>query len=151
MTVRRFSEADLQAVCRVYLDAKRDELQCERNDFEVTPMDQDSVILTAFRESEVFVFEHGEVLGFAALYGSQLRALFVRRDARGIGIGQALLNAVLATGCKEVLLNVSKSNAAARRFYRRNGFADVGESVRKYEGIDIAYVAMKFFPSATEM
>ena len=150
MTVRHFIEVDFQAVCHVYNDAKRDELQYECNDFEVTPLEQDSVILAAFRESEVLVFDDREVQGFAAFYGSQLRALFVRRDARGNGVGQALLNAVLATGRKEILLNVARSNAAARRFYGRNGFTDVGESVRTYKGIDIAYVTMMFAASVAD-
>jgi putative acetyltransferase len=143
MTVRGFTELDFPAVCRIYIEAKRDELRFESGEFEITPLDQDDVILAAFKESAVLIFEDKEVLGFAALHDSHLRALFVRRDARGKGVGQALLNAAISANTEGIFLNVAKSNAGARKFYLRNGFAVVGEAERKYRGMAVTYIQMK--------
>ncbi|WP_093388929.1 GNAT family N-acetyltransferase [Rugamonas rubra] len=144
MLVRDYTELDFRAVCRIYIDAKRDELQFESGEFEITPLDQDAVILAAFKESTVVVFEDSEVLGFAAVHDNQLRALFVRRDARGIGVGQALLDAAFSMNAAGLVLNVAKSNIGARKFYLRNGFLAVGEADRTYHDKTITYIQMKF-------
>ena len=52
--------------------------------------------------------------------------IFVRAEARGMGVGTALLNAVIAEarerGCSEVRLDVIDSNPRARALYERVGF-----------------------------
>jgi len=143
MTVRDFEAADFPAVCRIYIDAKREELKFEPYPFEVTPLEQDEAILSAFNESDVIVFDDGAVRGFAATFSGQLRALFVDGDARGKGIGQALLDAVLARETAGVSLNVARSNVNALRFYARNGFSNTGEIVKQYAGSDITYLKMQ--------
>lgn len=142
MAVRDFTELDFPAVCRIYVETKRDELQFESAELEIVPLDQDAVILAAFKESSVLIFEEKEILGFAARYGQQLRAMFVRRDAQGAGVGQALLDAA-RSGCRELVLNVAKSNIGARKFYARNGFVVTGESARMYGDTAITYIQMK--------
>lgn len=142
MTVRRFIDSDFPAICRIYFEAKRDELEFESGHFSITPLEQDAAILAAFKESDVLVFESGEVLGFSATFKGQLRALFVRGDARRLGAGSALLKAVLDGIPQHLSLNVAKSNRHARRFYERHGFAPVGEIVRQYGGNDVRYVQM---------
>lgn len=64
--VRKFNDADLGAVCRIYANAKRDELAYEGKLVEIIPLEEDAVIMAAFRESDVFVYEDGGVVGFAA-------------------------------------------------------------------------------------
>jgi len=148
MVVRDFSEADFPAVCGIYLEAKRDELQFEEGDFLITPLDEDAVILAAFKESTVLIFEDGDVLGFAALYKNQLRAMFVRKDGRGKGVGQALLDAACSRGTGEMVLNVARSNMGAQRFYARNGFVTIGEVVKTYNDTAVTYVQMTLASSA---
>jgi len=144
MTVREFKATDFPAVCRIYLEAKREELKFEPRPFEITPLDQDEGILAAFNESDVTVFDDGEVRGFAATFAGQLRALFVDGEVRGRGIGQALLDTVVvAKGTEGIFLNVAKSNVDALRFYARNGFSIAGETVRQYSGFEIIYVQMQ--------
>jgi putative acetyltransferase len=142
MPVREFTETDFSAICSIYLEAKRDELQFESGKFDIVPLNEDAVILAAFKESAVLVFEDKEVLGFTALYGNQLRAMFVRRDVRGKGVGQALLDAACleSTG---LVLNVAKSNVGARRFYARNGFVAIGEDGRIYGDTPVTYIQMR--------
>lgn len=143
MTVRDYKAADFPAVCRIYVDAKREELKFEPRAITVTPLEQDDGILTAFKESHVIVFDDGAVRGFAATFAGQLRALFVHGDARGNGIGQALLDAVVANEAEGVSLNVAKSNLDAQRFYVRNGFSIASEALRQYSGIHITYLQMQ--------
>ena len=88
MTVRSFNELDFSAVCSIYIEAKHDELQFENRNFEITPLEEDAVILAAFKESVVLVFEEEEILGFAALYDNQLRAMFVRRRSEERRVGK---------------------------------------------------------------
>lgn len=143
MTVREYKPEDFEAVCEIYLDAKRAELRYEPGDFTFTPLNQDEAILAAFKESEIIVYENEAVLGFAATFNSQLRALFVRDGARGKGVGQSLLSAVLAKASGAITLNVARSNESAIRFYKRNGFALSGETIRQYSGINVRYAQMR--------
>ncbi|WP_170304213.1 GNAT family N-acetyltransferase [Duganella radicis] len=143
MTVRAYTPEDFPAVCRIYLDAKRAELQFEPGQFEFTPLEQDAGILAAFKESEVLVYEDGEIQGFSATFDGQLRALFVQGGARGKGIGHALLNAVIAKTANAITLNVARSNEGAIRFYERNGFTLTVETTRQYSGIEVRYAQMQ--------
>lgn len=150
MTVREFKAADFPAICRIYLDAKREELKFEHYPPDVTPLDEDDGILMAFNESEVTVFDDGAVRGFAATFAGQLRALFVDGDVRGQGIGQALLDAAVKKGTQGLSLNVAKSNVNAMRFYIRNGFSIAGETVRQYSRAEIIYVKMQLAAKPAE-
>jgi GNAT superfamily N-acetyltransferase len=74
------------------------------------------------------VSEQGTSVGCA-----ELEELFVRVDARGRGVGRALLEAAEAAaegaGASSLGLGVSvanPSNAAARRLYERCGYTDAG-------------------------
>ena len=66
-----------------------------------------------------------------------LEDLFVAEDARGSGLGEALVQAALERarerGCRRVELDVSEGNAPALRLYERFGFA----SGRPGEGRDL--------------
>ncbi|MDF1873859.1 GNAT family N-acetyltransferase [Vannielia sp.] len=57
--------------------------------------------------------------------------IFVAEDARGRGVGTALIDAVkaeaVARGCSEVRLDVVESNQRARALYERCGFVLRGE------------------------
>ncbi|HWW71919.1 MAG TPA: GNAT family N-acetyltransferase [Duganella sp.] len=135
-------ESDFAAVCRIYVDAKRDELACEDQRIEVIPLREDARILAAFRESDVIVHDDDGVVGFAAIFDGQLRALFVHSSSRGKGVGRALLSAALARSPAGLSLHVAESNLNARQFYERSGFVLEGRSERHYNGCDISYVKM---------
>jgi GNAT superfamily N-acetyltransferase len=79
--------------------------------------------LRAAQEEEIYVAAaEGEILGIAALYRQQnfLHSLYV--DARGRGVGTALLDHVAATVDGPLSLKVQEPNARARAFYAREGF-----------------------------
>ncbi|MEO5932329.1 MAG: GNAT family N-acetyltransferase [Duganella sp.] len=147
LRVRQFNESDLAEVGRVYANAKRDELAYEAKAVEIIPLEVDAVILAAFRESDVIVYADDRVVGFAAMFDGQLRALFVHGEARGRGVGRALLNAALARAPRGLSLYVAESNLNARQFYDRSGFTVTGSVTRHYNGMDVSYLKMSS-PSA---
>ena len=75
----------------------------------------------------------------------------VRRDARGIGLGSALMDACLAQarglGLEKIELEVFASNEAARALYKKKGFFEEGTRLkkRKFEGRYDDLVCMGFF------
>jgi ribosomal protein S18 acetylase RimI-like enzyme len=74
-----------------------------------------------------FVFYH---LRGTFEHSGYVRALGVHTDAQGRGVGSLLMDAaeeeILARG-PNVFLLVSADNAAARRFYERRGYREIGE------------------------
>ena len=72
----------------------------------------------------VTVVEDDGVLGFLAQDGAEVNCLYVRCDTQGQGVGNDLLDH--AKGQSERLeLWTFQANEGARRFYAREGFAEV--------------------------
>ncbi len=61
------------------------------------------------------------MLGFLALDGKDVRALYLAPDARGRGVGRALLGRAKA-GRDRLSLWAFEANPRAVAFYRREGF-----------------------------
>lgn len=89
------------------------------------------------KESVVFLaMEEGKGLGFAQLYPAFssvslkrtwiLNDLYVKKEARGKGIGESLLQEVIRfakeTGTKGVLLETAEDNLIAQNLYEKLGF-----------------------------
>ncbi len=85
--------------------------------------------------------QDGRLLGYAKLgamalpaeHGADARELYqlyLAGEAKGSGVGQALMDwtiaAALAEGATELFLSVYVGNHRAKRFYARYGFVDVG-------------------------
>ena len=90
---------------------------------------------------DFLVAEHaGRVVGYAVSWcvmdEAELANLAVAVDARGAGVGGALLDAVIAaarqSGADSMHLEVRESNAAARALYASRGFQAVGRRRRYY-------------------
>lgn len=145
MKVRSYQTEDFPAVCRVYLDAKREELRAEAASVTVTPLEHDPVIRSAFADSEVLLLEcQGIVEGFLAFRGQQLRALFVHGSVRGKGAGSALMSAFLGSGVGCAVVYVARSNTAAMRFYKRLGFRETGAEVKTYDDVALEYLRLEW-------
>jgi ribosomal protein S18 acetylase RimI-like enzyme len=77
--------------------------------------------------------------GYEAEQGvGHLYAMWVAPEARGAGVGRALVDAVVAwaraRGCSRLVLSVTETNDGARHFYEACGFADTGERHPLREG-----------------
>lgn len=77
--------------------------------------------------------EGGEVVGTLGLLdfgsGGAVRKMFLRKDQRGSGLAQALLDTLVAraagSGLGRLWLGTLSHMRAAHRFYERNGFARI--------------------------
>jgi GNAT superfamily N-acetyltransferase len=73
-------------------------------------------------------------------------AMWVAPDARGAGVGRALLDAVEAwakdRGCGRLVLTVTETNAAARVFYGACGFVESGDRALLREGSALEVLTM---------
>jgi len=90
--------------------------------------------------------QDGEILGLISysirpnLYHAAdsclIEELIVRREARGTGVGRALVDDLtrraIALGCGEISVSTLPDNAAAIQFYRRRGFADEALFLEKH-------------------
>ncbi len=80
------------------------------------------------------------VTGFTIAYTvadeAELLNLAVHPDARGLGLGMILLDAIMtrcaAQGGRMMVLDVRESNTIARALYARRGFTQVGRRRRYY-------------------
>ncbi|GAA3544957.1 ribosomal protein S18-alanine N-acetyltransferase [Nocardioides daeguensis] len=77
---------------------------------------------------------------------AELQRIAVPEELRRTGVATALLAAVRAVaaagGAGRVLLEVREDNTAARRFYERHGFAELGRRPRYYrDGTDALVLA----------
>jgi ribosomal protein S18 acetylase RimI-like enzyme len=118
MELRRARSDELGACADVYLKVLRETFtwlppeRHRREDF-----------LRAAPDEEIYVaVEHGRILGVAGFYRPQnfLHSLYV--DARGCGVGKALLDHVAARADGPLSLKVQAPNLRAQAFYRREGF-----------------------------
>ena len=84
--------------------------------------------------ADIWVFERqAQTIGFVALIGDEVGAIFVHPGAQRVGIGHALMDmAVRRRG--EVFLDVFKANWLGRAFYDRYGFSIEYEHIHEETG-----------------
>ncbi|MGI6239469.1 MAG: ribosomal protein S18-alanine N-acetyltransferase [Christensenellales bacterium] len=85
--------------------------------------------------------EGDEVLGFAGMWfvldEAHVTNVAIRADARGRGLGEALMRALIRHAAEHgmtwMTLECRRSNHVAQALYRKLGFVDVGYRKRYYE------------------
>lgn len=78
-----------------------------------------------FPNVELFAIRcNGRISGFAGLAGDCIEMLFIDADARGTGLGSALIDFAIRQGATRV--DVNEQNAAALKFYLGKGFEITG-------------------------
>ncbi|WP_125717630.1 GNAT family N-acetyltransferase [Pseudoalteromonas rubra] len=122
MHIRKYAEGDFQSIEEIYNLSKLDELARESATFTLLPLSEDKVRNKLLFESQIFVYELESVVAFCAIFGSEIRALFVHPDHRGQGIGKDLLEHLVALSSREVSLHVAASNSSAIEMYSKFGF-----------------------------
>lgn len=93
------------------------------------------------KDEEVFVaVDNGEIVGIAGFFRPQnfLHSLYV--DARGVGVGKALLDLIRASADAPISLKVQAPNLRAQAFYRREGFLCTEHG--RDPGSDIAWLRL---------
>lgn len=94
-------------------------------------------------DAETWVYElDGVVVGFIALIGNEVGAIFVDPRFHGQGIGRALMDEARRT--RDVLeLDVFKDNPIGRNFYERYGFVQVAEHLHEETGFLLLRLQLK--------
>lgn len=107
--------------------------------------------MLADRGTFAFVHDDGFVLTRAAADEAEILTLAVRPEARGKGLGHALLqaaiNQALALGAATMFLEVGADNPHALALYAGLGFAKVGARKAYYDGRDALVLRL---PLATD-
>jgi len=137
MSIRPFHENDFAAILEIYAKSKLDELNYERREFVLLPLEQDHKRLAELQESDIYVCEDKGVVGYGALFGSEIRALFVLPSCRGKGVGKLLLKHLLSCIGKSAVLYVAKSNVPAKSLYESFGFKVTEEFETKYNCVPV--------------
>lgn len=118
--IRPFSDRDLGAVLDVWYRASVVAHSFLSDDF--FEAERRQIAEQWLPMAETSVYESGErVVGFLALIGNEVGAIFVDPDHQGRGIGRALMDA--ARDSRPFLeLDVFEANTTGRRFYDLYGF-----------------------------
>ncbi|RKF19746.1 GNAT family N-acetyltransferase [Alginatibacterium sediminis] len=123
MSIRAFKRDDLPAIFRIYDSSKLDELKFEDTLFTLLPLENDKVRLNGLLESDIYVYEDLNcIVGYAAVYGKEIRALFVSSESRGKGVGKTLFVFSLSLIQEQAYLYVVRSNKRAKQLYQEHGF-----------------------------
>lgn len=122
--IRKFREGDLSAVMDIWLSGNLDAHSFIPPSFFTERFEESA---SAICKAEVYVFDDGEVRGFIGLQEDYLAGLFVRDNARGKGIGTALLSHAVSAK-KRLSVHVFARNEKALRFYLKNGFVPLSSA-----------------------
>jgi ribosomal protein S18 acetylase RimI-like enzyme len=133
MRIRRAVPADIAEIARVWragwLDGHvgnvPDEVVAARDEAHFLRVSTEQVDTTLLA-----VDDDGQLLGVVLVDGEELLQLAVASEARGRGVGQALVTAaeeLIALEHDLAELGVAPGNTTARRLYERCGWTDRGE------------------------
>ena len=87
--------------------------------------------------AETWVFEdEGRVVGFVALIGNEVGAIFVHPSHQRNGVGRQLMEKARELR-GELVVEVFKANTIGRAFYANFGFEIIAEKVHEQTGFDL--------------
>jgi len=123
VSIRAYTKNDLSAIFEIYNHSKLDELKLENTVFTLLPLEKDKARYSGLIESKIYVYQaQDKVSGFCAIYGNEIRALFVHPDSRGKGIGKKLMEFLLSNTQGQSCLYIASSNQPAKELYQQYGF-----------------------------
>ncbi|MBO9192833.1 GNAT family N-acetyltransferase [Rhizobium sp. 16-449-1b] len=140
-TIRSPEKADLEELADIYLAVRRDTFTW------VDPQVFRHEDFHAHTQGELLWLAEmpdGEIAGFMTLWSPDdfIHMLYIRKQYRGLGIGQALLKTLPYWPDKTYRLKCLDRNEHAKAFYRARGFVVTGKGSSR-EG---EYEEMTFFP-----
>lgn len=130
--VREYRAEDLDAVLAAWENATR--LAHPFLTEEFLDQERDNIPNLYLPNAETWVIEQeGQVIGFIALLGNEVGAIFVEPEFHDTGAGKALMDkAQELRGDLEV--EVFEANSIGRNFYQRYGFTPLSESIHEPTG-----------------
>jgi ribosomal protein S18 acetylase RimI-like enzyme len=138
--VRRMTEADYEGLREIRLEALRLHPDCFSAELEIEEAFTREQWLMRMASATTFGGFTGDALNGIVVFArptsrktrhtGELGAMYVRASARGSGLADALIDAVVDHAVNEVeqlKLTVNAENARAIKFYQRHGFRTIGK------------------------
>ena len=130
--IRKYAEEDLTELLDIWYEAS----QIGHPFLTQAFFDQErkNIIQKYLPNAEHWVFEeNGQVIGYIALVGNEVGALFVSPVRHRHGVGSALMNH--AKGVRDYLeVEVFEANEVGRAFYNAYGFELIGKRIFEETG-----------------
>ncbi len=131
-TIRQYKETDLDAVLSSWENANKIAHPFLSEDF-VNQVRHDIPNLYLPNADTWVVVIDDKVVGFIALIGHEVGAIFVDPTYHGKGAGKALMDKARSLHAT-LELDVFKENAIGRKFYARYGFEEIEETTHDQTG-----------------
>jgi len=130
--IREYEKKDLEELLDAWYSASKVAHPFVSEDF--LEQERKNIATVHLPNAETWVYEqNGAVIGFIALIGNEVGAIFLDPKFHGKGIGRALMDH--ARSLREVLeLDVFKDNVIGRNFYKKYGFIEEYEHLHKESG-----------------
>jgi len=130
--IRKYEDKDLEDLLEAWYSAS--ELAHPFLSEEFFNQERQKIPSFYLPNAETWVYEqNGTVIGFIALIGNEVGAIFLDPKSHGKGIGRALMDH--AKSIRDVLeLDVFKDNSIGRNFYNKYGFNEEYEHIHKETG-----------------
>jgi len=142
--IRRYQPTDLAAVMSVWEAASAVAHPFLPEAF--LELERQAIPSVHLPRAETWVWNaEGGVVGFIALLGNEVGAIFVHPSFHGLGIGRALMDhARTLRGALEV--EVFTANTIGRAFYARYGFRPMHERVHEQTGLAVLRLGLTAAP-----
>ena len=135
LIIRKYTASDLQKVLSAWENASNLAHPFLSTDFQDKV--RHDIPKLYLPNAETWVAEiNGDVVGFIAILGNEIGALFVEPVFHGNGIGKALMDKAIDL-YEKVELEVFTANAIGRKFYARYGFEYASEGVHDASGHEV--------------
>jgi putative acetyltransferase len=141
-TIRHYHPSDLNAVLDSWEVATRLAHKFMTDDFIAQERKNTEDIYLPNTDTWVAEVDVG-VVGFIALMGNEVGALFLQPSWHGKGIGKALMDKARELH-GELEVAVFKENVIGHRFYSKYGFKFINESLHQPTGQQITRLRYKF-------
>ena len=133
--IRKYSETDLDDLLTAWEAASQVAHPFLTHEFLAS--ERNNIPNLYLPNAETWVYDDGQrVVGFIALIGIEVGAIFVHPDHQRTGVGQQLMDK--ARTLRETLeVEVFVANAIGRAFYARYGFETIKQEFHEPSGQDV--------------
>ena len=142
--IRKYVETDLEDLLFAWEDASKVAHPFLSEEFLAT--ERYNIPNVYLPNAETWVVEqNNRVIGFIALIGNEIGAIFVRTDCHGTGAGRALMDKAKQLH-EDLEVDVFEANNIGRKFYAACGFTFLSKSVHEATGqavFRLKYTAMQ--------
>lgn len=133
--IRKYQDRDLDDLLDAWASASEFAHPFLTQDF--LALERENIPNLYLPNAETWVFEdEGRVVGFVALLGNEVGAIFVHPSHQRRGVGQQLMDKARELR-GELIVEVFKANTIGRAFYAKYGFEIVAEKIHEQTGFEL--------------